>query len=525
MDVLPDVGRRIAFLTVTDHEFFLGTLATVNSILKFEPAAEVIVVNNLKKGLTAPQKTLLDKGGVKVMDSALFEQDGRFIGPWELKAYAACDLSQCHDMIIGIDSDCVLCAGVGDIIERSFETGKFIGGQDGRGVCHDESYAPYGIVPGSVNGCYMSTSLYFCPTVEKNKRVLRRWAKCCNEAAFNGRGPYPGHGDQGVLNAVLFAEFGEGGVEVLDNKLWSQHWCYWESVINYEDGAFLNYSSDKARQRSLHCGGAEKFWAKAHPDRIFETNPSQAVNYAWWLYLFWFGKCRDFSLDPYQYIPGGFYHLCADLVNFYPQMRKFDQTIRLWDENSTGLLSRLVDGIRGCMNFEGSMQDYIEMVRTLPDGAKSVEVGSCEGRSIVSLALGCLDRDFTFYSVESFTGDLNGTFDGHQLPSMKRYLENVKQRYPLLRVNCVFERSVEASRLFADQSLDAVFIDACHTEEAVKQDIDVWLPKLKPNGILFGDDWVWESVKKAVYSRFEEAAVGSSMNGHLWWVKLDDAFH
>ena len=47
--------------------------------------------------------------------------------PWELKAYAACDLAPQYDLIIGIDSDCVLCAGVGDVAYRALETGRFTG--------------------------------------------------------------------------------------------------------------------------------------------------------------------------------------------------------------------------------------------------------------------------------------------------------------------------------------------------------------------------------------------------------------
>jgi hypothetical protein len=203
-------------------------------------------------------------------------------------------------------------------------------------------------------------------------------------------------------------------------------------------------------------------------------------------------------------------------------MRKFDGSIALWEKDSAGLLARLVDNIRGCMNFRGSMEDYIEIVRTFPAAARIVEVGSCEGRSIVSLALACLDKDYTFYSVESFTGDLNGGFDGCQLPSVRQYLENVKYKYPFLNINSIFERSVEASALFTDESLDGVFLDACHSEEAVRRDIDAWLPKIKTTGMIFGDDWAFDSVKKGVLSRFNANLVRSSVKGHLWCVSIED---
>ena len=58
--------------------------------------------------------------------------------------------------------------------------------------------------------------------------------------------------------------------------------------------------------------------------------------------------------------------------------------------------------------------------------------------------------------------------------------------------------SEEASKKFEDNSLDFVFIDACHEYECVKEDIIHWLPKIAPNGILAGHDADWEGVQRAV---------------------------
>ena len=168
---------RTAFLTVTDDRFFVGTLATVNSILHYHPDAEILVVNRTDAGLNDHQRHLLERANVRIFDSDLFRAEGRHIGPWELKAYAARDLAPRYDLLIGIDSDCVLCAGVGDVAHRTLETGLFTGGQDGGGVTYDESYAPYGIPPGASNPHYLSTSLYFCPTTPANREILDRWAR------------------------------------------------------------------------------------------------------------------------------------------------------------------------------------------------------------------------------------------------------------------------------------------------------------------------------------------------------------
>ncbi len=49
--------------------------------------------------------------------------------------------------------------------------------------------------------------------------------------------------------------------------------------------------------------------------------------------------------------------------------------------------------------------------------------------------------------------------------------------------------SVGAARLIADGSLDLVYIDACHTYAAVRDDIALWTPKLKATGWLAGHDY------------------------------------
>lgn len=62
--------------------------------------------------------------------------------------------------------------------------------------------------------------------------------------------------------------------------------------------------------------------------------------------------------------------------------------------------------------------------------------------------------------------------------------------------------SVEAATLFPDEYFDMVYIDAFHSFDAVTQDIKVWLPKVKIDGIFGGHDYNKRSVRRAVDKQF-----------------------
>ena len=51
------------------------------------------------------------------------------------------------------------------------------------------------------------------------------------------------------------------------------------------------------------------------------------------------------------------------------------------------------------------------------------------------------------------------------------------------------EYSVNASKKFSDEFFDYVYIDANHSYEAVKEDIEHWYPKVKAGGYISGHDY------------------------------------
>lgn len=63
-------------------------------------------------------------------------------------------------------------------------------------------------------------------------------------------------------------------------------------------------------------------------------------------------------------------------------------------------------------------------------------------------------------------------------------------RYLITVMRLLRMTSESSAQLFKDNSLDFVYIDANHSYEACKQDVDLWWPKVKRGGILSGHDYL-----------------------------------
>jgi predicted O-methyltransferase YrrM len=88
--------------------------------------------------------------------------------------------------------------------------------------------------------------------------------------------------------------------------------------------------------------------------------------------------------------------------------------------------------------------------------------------------------------------------------------------------------SVEATRYIDDGSVDFLMLDGDHGYEAVRADIDAWLPKMRRGGVISGDDYLWPGVKRAVDETFGARVnirVKREHKNYLnsasyWWVLL-----
>lgn len=121
-----------------------------------------------------------------------------------------------------------------------------------------------------------------------------------------------------------------------------------------------------------------------------------------------------------------------------------------------------------------------------------VEVGTWEGDFSYELLttttankVYCVDP-YKHFDDESYPDGMNSLtqeqFDAKYETTRDRF-RRFGDRAEFLRMG-----SVEAARLFPDESIDFVYIDGNHDSKAVLEDIRAWYPKVKNGGYLCGDD-------------------------------------
>jgi len=159
--------------------------------------------------------------------------------------------------------------------------------------------------------------------------------------------------------------------------------------------------------------------------------------------------------------------------------------------------------IQGWFRFK---KFYDKAVKQAPQsGAHFVEVGCWKGKSTAYMAVEILNsgKNIRFSCVDTWEGSDEPAH--HKDPDIQagrlyevflRNLAPVKDVIEPMRIT-----SVEAAEQFEDESLDFVLIDAAHDYENVIADLRSWWPKLKPGGVMAGDDFRWGGVNKA-YKEF-----------------------
>lgn len=175
--------------------------------------------------------------------------------------------------------------------------------------------------------------------------------------------------------------------------------------------------------------------------------------------------------------------------------------------------------ISGWFNYQNTFEFLLSKI---PDGGVFVECGAWLGKSSSYLCDVAKDR-VKIFIVDTWKGSPDELQTNHSLATRTDiypfFLDNMGDRkFTPLRMD-----SCEAAQTFDDNSLDVVYIDMTHTYEAVKRDIECWLPKVKNGGYISGHDYAWyaNGVIKAVNEAFGVDKV-NVMDGNCWIVHKEN---
>lgn len=183
--------------------------------------------------------------------------------------------------------------------------------------------------------------------------------------------------------------------------------------------------------------------------------------------------------------------------------------------------------IQGYFDFQGL---YSHFAFDHPSGSQFVEVGSWLGASTCYWANEIKNREknIKVYAVDTWRGS-DEDVHRQQIKQMggdealfNKFKLNIKNGGVDDIVTPIRMASVEASKLFEDESLDVVFIDASHKYQDVLEDLKSWFPKVKKGGKIAGHDYVPShkisvaGVIRAVNEFFKGKNLEISPAGRTW---------
>ena len=132
-----------------------------------------------------------------------------------------------------------------------------------------------------------------------------------------------------------------------------------------------------------------------------------------------------------------------------------------------------------------------QWIRDFNRPVRGIEIGIKEGMNTIAFLEAC-ENVIEMIGVDPFApyNDLGYQWSvaeqdsilGHMLKNIK--VRNLEDRFKHIRLH-----SHDAAAQLPDGQFDFVFIDGEHTHEAITRDLELYWPKLVPDGIMSGHDW------------------------------------
>lgn len=143
-----------------------------------------------------------------------------------------------------------------------------------------------------------------------------------------------------------------------------------------------------------------------------------------------------------------------------------------------------------------------QVARICTPGSSIVEIGSYKGRSTTALASG-VQEGVTIFAIDPHTGDKTEVEDGQLINTFPEFLNNVREYESVVPIRKLSVNAVKEVRN-RTQSIELLFIDGWHSEEAVNEDINSWVPLCSPQFTVIFDDWHQPEVRRGIIKNLEK---------------------
>lgn len=170
-------------------------------------------------------------------------------------------------------------------------------------------------------------------------------------------------------------------------------------------------------------------------------------------------------------------------------------SIQVLTEKVEGFLSQNRNNLR-----EGEV--LFHLARKAPKGSTIVEIGSWQGKSTIWLGKGAeRSGSCALFAIDPHTGSPEHRQGGKHVWTFDLFSQNISNAGLQHLVKPLVKSSVDAAGE-VKESVDLLFIDGAHEEEAVRADLKTWFPKVKEGGVIaFHDSALgWPGVRKVVHN-------------------------
>lgn len=156
-----------------------------------------------------------------------------------------------------------------------------------------------------------------------------------------------------------------------------------------------------------------------------------------------------------------------------------------------------------------------KLALSLKENSIIVEIGSYIGASSSFLASAAKQKKHTVHCIDTWKNEGMSEGDRDTFNEFCKNIEPLKDYIHILRGS-----SVDIAKTF-NEKIDLLFIDGDHSYEAVKADVEYWLPKIKNHGIVIFHDIGWaEGVISVVNEFIKPIQTEEHIVDNTYWARI-----